>query len=197
MIVGGRCNQAPGVRLAIPAALAVVTLIGFLFPAPTNAQSLAEVARREADRREKVGETSKVYTDHSLKPAPPEAPRATPVSVTPELPAAKATEKPQEAASKAADLAAASHFDDRDEAFWRHRATTVRSALEAARADLAALDTRFDSLSGAKGGAETRERDVVTAGQKRARANISSLEGEWGRLEKAAQDAKVPITWIR
>jgi hypothetical protein len=99
--------------------------------------------------------------------------------------------------AKAGAAAPPEDFDDRGEAFWRQRATAIRTALESAKAEATALDVRFESLNGAKGGAEARERDVVTSGQKRARAIITALETEWDRLEKAAHDANVPLTWIR
>lgn len=187
--------------LAIPAVLVGLTTLGVLITASASGQSLAEVARREADRRAKMGESSKVYTNHDLKPAPSGSPSLTPTATGAASAAtqpANGSETPEQASMKSGDIAPPpEHPDDRGEAFWHQRAEAIRTQLDAAKADAVALDARSETLNGAKGGAEARERDVVTAGQTRVRANVASIQSEWDRFEKTARDAKVPLAWIR
>jgi hypothetical protein len=68
--------------------LAVLAAVALFFAAavPVFAQSLADLAKREEERRRKIAEPAKVYTNKDL--ASGQAPSAPPASATPAAPAA-------------------------------------------------------------------------------------------------------------
>ncbi len=92
---------------------AILTAVGFtLLCAPgAQGQSLADVARQEAERRKTIARPGKVYTNESLRtePQPSTPPAATPAPPAPaaETPAAPAAGTPAPAAEGAAPGSAA------------------------------------------------------------------------------------------
>jgi len=147
-------------------ALILVVLVSAV---SAGAQSLGEVARKEAERRKTVKTSGKTYTNDQLKsdgrdaapvpvPAPPADSATAPAAggpVTGGAPAAGSgsAKAGADAAGRAgADAAgqrgqAAVPKDVKDEAYWRTRLQTEREALSRAQMFSEALQSRINGLS--------------------------------------------------
>ena len=164
------------------------------FPAFTAAQSppLAEVARKEAERRKGIKQTQKVITTKDLpesarKPAgAPAAPAAG------EQPAAAGEQKP------AAD-------STRDEKYWRDRLTTAQENLRRNESFAEALQTRINALATdfanrddpyqrAKIG-EDRQKAIAELG--RVKNDVEQSKKQIADIEEEARRAGVPPGWLR
>lgn len=176
--------------------------------APAGAQSLAEVARKEAERRGTSTPVGKVYTNDSLtpdftKPAPPPAdPSAVPATEAQPAPAATADAAAKDAkdAGDAAtwgvtplDQQEPSRADDMNEEFWRGRAALIRSRIASQNAQVDQLRERMAATQGAAGA----ERDVLERTFAKAQTDLKHLNDEWVRFERQARDRGVPEHWIR
>jgi hypothetical protein len=181
-------------RLAkrIVAALTAVLLMAG--PAPARAQSqpgLADVARKEQERRKTVKTPSKVITKKDL-PAGAQNPQ-------PQAAPAAAAVKPEE--SKPAE----SKSDEKDEAWWKDRINQVREQLRRNEMFAEALQTRINSLSTdfvnrddpfqrAKIG---EDRDKALAELSRVKAEIVNAKKQIEDIEEEARKAGVPPGWLR
>ena len=166
-----------------------------------SAQALADVAKREAARRGTVSSPGKVYTNGDLvsdftKPStPPPSP----------APAAKAEAAPQKAAEEPLQTPVAAEGteverqapSDKGEDYWRQKSATIRAAIEAQRAQIAALEGRVQSLAVGKTAADQREGGLSADLLARAKADLVSLEEEKARFEGLAKAKNVPASWLR
>jgi hypothetical protein len=168
--------------------------------APLSAQSLGDVARREAERRTQVT-SGRVYTNEDLAPVDPAQP--TPPAATGSA-AAEAAQSPgkeaQAAAAKPAGLEgpATKPRVKRDEQYWRTRAKELRGRLAQAEADAAAADARLQELDAApQTPALAREREVVARAVARMRSAVRYLRDEVSQFEALAESNNVSPDWIR
>jgi hypothetical protein len=149
--------------------------------APARAQSLADIAKKEEDRRKTVAAASKVYTNKDLSPvpagSPPPAPEAAPSSPG----AAKTAEgdgkgtPPKDPAEKA---------PVKDQAYWAGRLKTLQDKLARDQDYGDAMQTRINSLT----------TDFVNRDDPAQRAVIETNRqksiAELARLTKSVQDDK-------
>jgi hypothetical protein len=184
--------------LALSAALAAVAT-------PSYAQTLAEIAKQEQERRKEDKRASKVYTNKDLQPveaAPPAPQPSAPGSAEPDAksPAsgasAKGAEKP---------VATPAQPVSKDQAYWRKRMADAREQLDRDRTLAEALQTRINSLT-----TDFVNRDDP-AQQAQLASDRSKALNELARLKKAVEvDAKaiaaleeearragVPPGWLR
>ena len=187
--------MSPGVRRVVVVALVSVTA------ASAHAQSLAEVARREAERRGHMKGDGKVYTNSDLTsdfttPASPSPPRAAaPPPVTKSSAAAdEPLQVPVAAPGTEVERQAPS---DKGEDYWRQRAATIRAAISGQRAQIDMLESRVQSLAQGKTAADQREGDLSADLLDRAKADLASLEEEKTRFEALAKSKNVPESWLR
>src|SRR5512133_2012060 len=118
-----------------------------------RAQSLADLAKKEEERRKTASGPSKVYTNDDLKKYPTPAP--TPAGAEGALPAVPAPGDPNAPdASKPADPSKppdaakpAGQEEKKDEAHWKGLMTSARTKLERDESFLEALQTRVNSLT--------------------------------------------------
>ena len=182
------------------------------FAAPVQAQTLAEAAKREAERRAKLTEPVKVITNADLEALPSRggAAPATPARPEAVLPppgaAAPATEIDEAAAPEpdAQAPAAATARLKRDEQHWRERAQLLRERLDRLQSDAAALQSRvqvlnadIDAASGSERTALAGELRLVSASLVQAQEKLRLMQGEWRQFEARAAQAKIPPAWIR
>lgn len=158
-----------------------------------QAPPLAEVAKKEQDRRKATATAGKVYTNKDLPkagvPATPAKP-ATPTAV-----AEPATQPTQEKAAG----------DEKDEAWWRARITQARTALERDRVMVTALESRVAALTTdvtnrddpAQRAALMNERVRVLAELDRMRDQVAAGVKAIAAIEDDARKAGVPAGWIR
>jgi hypothetical protein len=173
--------------------------------ASASAQSLADVARKEAARRAAITSHGKVYTNESLASAP--APAA------PAVPAAPAAAAPKPEASKDASTADASKPDDGkgaadtkpDEASWRKRIADERDALNRSHIFADALQSRINALTtDFTNRDDPVQRQQISDDRQKALAELDRVTKEIEQHTKAIADiqeearkAGVPPGWVR
>jgi hypothetical protein len=181
----------PSLIRAGATALAIVLAWGGTCPA----QSLAELARREQERRKTLKTPSKVYTNESLRRAPPISVAGTPArppgeSAVPPPPAVATRSTPEPA---------------KDEQYWRSRITGARAALERSQLLLEALQSRVNALTTdfvnrddpAQRALIAEDRQRTLAELERTRADIERLKKDIIDIEEEARRAGVPPGWLR
>jgi hypothetical protein len=179
-------------------------------PMALSAQGLASVAKKEEERRKAVS-SGKVYKNGDLKsditssPPPPPAGNA-----SPQAPATAATAPGAPAASTGSAASAppanGSKPDGvKDEAYWRARITTARSALERSRIFADALQSRLNALTTDKiSRDDPAQRGQLELEHQRALAELDRVKKEITEQTKAIADieeearrANVPPGWLR
>jgi hypothetical protein len=152
---------------------------------------LAEVARKEQERRKATKPATKVLTNKDLPSVTSPAPIP-----PPELPAA--AEPPAPEPQKPGE-------PEKDEAWWRARITGKREALSRAEVLLEALQSRVNGLSAdfvnrddpyqrAKVG---EDRQKALAEMERTKADIEGYKKQIEDIEEEARKAGVPPGWLR
>jgi len=176
--------------------LAVVLLQALV--ATAGAQSLADIARREEERRKDIKKPAKVYTNKDLgqvDPAPAPAPAATAAPAAPaEGAAADGTKQPTEEEQRAAQ-----------EQSWRGRMAEARSKLERSKMYAEALQTRANSLwADFTARDDPAQRAGIEGERKKTLAEIDKVKGEiqdqtkaLADLEEEARRSGVPPGWLR
>jgi hypothetical protein len=178
--------------------------------APLRAQSLADVAKKEEDRRRHV-KTGKVYTNTDLAPTKAAAPSgdSTPSSAGDVKEAAGAGKDAKDKKdSKDADKDAKTgdkKSDEQGEVYWSKRMATLRETLQRNQVYADALQSRINALT----------TDFVNRDDPAQRAQIGSERetavNELTRLKKQIDDDKkaiadaeeearrsgVPAGWLR
>ena len=182
--------------------------------AAASAQSLGDVARREAERRGSTPPAPRTYTNDNLtpdftKPPAPDAPAA-PVS---DAAAAKPEAGKTEVAAASEDEAAKAQeqedvekwgvtprdqqelppSDDHKEEFWRARSTLIKARVASHNAQVQQLRERMAATRGTS----DAERDVLERTFARAEADLKHINDEWVRFERQARERNVPEGWWR
>ena len=169
--------------------------------APLSAQSsLADVAKKEQERRKTVKTPAKVLTNKDLAPAPAVTPPpATSSDATP--PAAADGTKPAtpaEGEKKAEEPA-------KDQAYWSKRLADLQNALSRNETFAVALQSRINALANeyTNQGDGVRQQAIAVERQK-ALADLDGLTKEIadGRkaitdLQEEARRSGVPAGWLR
>lgn len=196
----------------------VCALVLGLVAAPAAAQSLAEVARKEAARREQLkaaGKSTegKVYTNADLPKgavvAGPGAPATADAADTAD--GAADANQTDAAASPASEKTDASKPDTDakkapadDESGWRSRAERVNGAVSAAESDLRQLKALSDRLSleaqasnPAIASAAQAEREQLRAQIQQAQDKAAAARAEQQTFRQEAVVAGVPPGWVQ
>jgi hypothetical protein len=188
-------------RLLIPAAI-------FTFLVLTNgvatvrAQSLADVAQKEEERRKTVKPATKVFTNKDLGDVPP------PPAVTPPDDAKAAETKAAEAAKTAKPAepgADVSKGPVKDQAYWSGRMKELRSKLDQDQISAEAFQARINSLSADfVNRDDPAQRAIIAQNRQKAVAELDRLtkaiaDGKKAiaDLEEEARRAGVPPGWLR
>jgi hypothetical protein len=189
-------------------AMALAALSSALLTSAAGAQSLGEIAKKEADRRGTTPAAGKVFTNGDLKPDPT-APQPPPLPLPkagdtgPEAKgAAAAAGENTDAATADADQEGVTPRDqqepqassDKGEEFWRGRANMHKARLAAKSAEIEALRGRLGALPP---GGNAQERSIQAETLAKAVADLKNFTEEWGRFQQQARDRKVPDAWIR
>jgi hypothetical protein len=184
------------------------------------AQSLGDVARREAERRKTVKATGKVYTNDELKGEP--LPSASPAAPGPQAgagapaapaapPAAGSGTKPGAGAPPAAappagaPPAGSAPQAANDEQGWRARVQASREALSRAQLFADALQSRINGLSAdftarddpAQRSAVAADRQKSLDELERVRKEIQAHTKALADIQEEGRRAGVPAGWLR
>lgn len=173
-----------------------------------SAQSLADIARKERERRKHVKPATRVLTNDDLRPVAPgmaPAPSAEPgtESAAPADPAAP----PADQAAQGAEPPAASEEEQReqDEQAWRQKMADARLALERSEMYLDALQSKINALwADFTARDDPAQRAQIEVQRQRALAEFERVKGEIevrrkaiADLEEEARRANVPPGWLR
>jgi hypothetical protein len=183
--------------LAAFVALTAPSLAGFALAGQSAPPSLAELARKEAERRKTSKEAKKVITTKDMpESARKGASTSAPADTLPAgaAPPAGGDQKPAAAAA-----------DDKGEATWRNRITQAREALRRNEVFLEAMQTRVNSLtndalsrSDPIQKAKLRDdRDKAIDEMARVKADIEQSKKQITDIEEEARQAGVPPGWLR
>jgi hypothetical protein len=172
----------------------------------SSAQSLADVARKEGERRRAVPETGRVYTNQDLKQVPQPPVDAAAAPATPDdKPDPAATD---EKAGSGADVPAKTADQQtpaKDQAYWSKRMAAVRDQLERDETFLAALQTRVDALTAdfvnrddpAQRGQIAADRQKAVTELDRLKKAVEQDRRAIPEVEEEARKAGVPAGWLR
>ena len=173
--------------------------------AAASAQSLADVARQEEERRKAIKTPGKVYTNDTLRPEPtPARPAAAPPAPTAE-PTTPSASAPAVETPTPTDPAAEPAETPKTEAGWRARVAEERDALSRAQIFADALQSRINVLSADfVNRDDPAQRDVVAAERQKALTELDRVKLEIEQHQKAvttiqdeARQAGVPAGWVR
>ena len=192
-----------------PFARSIAVTLVLVSGAAASAQSLADVARQEEERRKAVAKAGKVYTNDHLPPAPPvSAPRPASGAVAPAKPAeseAAAGTAPAGDVAKPADQATGGGAAPTTEDAWRKRVATEREALARSEILADALQSRINALTtDFENRGDPAQRSVIFADRQKALAELDRVRKEIEEHRKAittiqeeARRAGVPAGWTR
>jgi hypothetical protein len=196
-------------RMMARAAVAIVVMMASA--GWVQAQSLAEVARAEAERRKTVSAPGKVYTNNDLRPdftrPPSAAPAAAPATggdlhpTSGDAAAAPAASAGQGAAPAAAEGAG----PVRDQAYWSARVTDARAKVERSKAFAQALQNRIDMLwtdfvnrgDPVQQRAIEQDRNKALTELEAVKREIETNTKAVADIEEEARRAGVPAGWLR
>jgi hypothetical protein len=171
---------------------------------PLSAQSLADIAKKEEERRKAVPAPAKVYTNKDLTPAPAGSTSAP----------AKAGEAPKDADkdkeskdAKGKDTKDAKDKDApvKDQSYWSGRLKALQTQLDRDQAFADAIQTRINSLTAdfvnrddpAQRAVIERDRVKAIAEQTRLTKAIQDDKKAVADLQEEARRAGVPPGWMR
>jgi hypothetical protein len=184
-----RLRQLLSLGLLLGAGIAVV---------PVGAQSLADVARKEEERRKAVPAPARVYTNKDLT--------AVPAGSVPPPPAASSTPaKPADAAAKEAEKDAKDKEPAKDKAYWALRRKTLQDKLDRDQSYADAMQTRINSLTAdAVNRDDPAQRSMLERDRQKSLADLARLKQDIANGKKALTDldeearrAGVPPGWLR
>ncbi len=199
--IRGSNAMKPGIRTL--AAVTVALLVAGAL-APLFAQSLADVARQEQERRKEIKEHAKVITNKDLGTVPvlavPPAPSSTPAASTPAsgTEAAPAATNDETAKSPAKEPA-------KDRTYWAKRMTELNQALDRDQEYLDAMQSRINGLTADFAARDDpAQRAIVEQNRQKALTEFGHLKQKIeadkkaiADLEEEARRAGVPPGWLR
>ena len=172
--------------------------------APLAAQSLADLARKEEERRKTVPKPAKVYTNKDLNsvPSPPAPPPAAAAADTKD---AKDANKAATDAKAAADKNPDAAKDPKDQAYWSGRQKALQQQLERNQNYADALQSRINALTtDFVNRDDPAQRAVVERDRQKSLAELNRLkktiEDDKKALVDFAEEARragVPPGWLR
>lgn len=165
---------------------------------PLAAQSLADVAKKEEERRKEIKQPSKVITNTDLKDpgvvsAQPAAAPATPAAATPEKDATKDDAKDKDKGPA------------KDQAYWSGRLKSLQQALDRDQQYADAMQTKVNSLNtDFVNRDDPAQRAVIERDRQKSIAELGRLKDQIVKDKKAIDDlqeearrAGVPPGWLR
>jgi len=177
---------------------------------PLGAQSLADVAKKEEDRRKKIAEPAKVYTNKDLRPAPPPANQT---KGDDKAAADKSKGAADQTADKGADKSDAANDaaakpaaePAKDKAYWMDRLKQLQQQLSRDESFALALQSRINGLTTdfvnrddpAQKSAIERDRQKAIAELDRLKQAIPADKKAIDDFLEEARHAGVPPGWLR
>jgi hypothetical protein len=177
------------------------------FAPQVRAQSLADVAKKEEERRKSVTAPAKVYTNKDLNPVPAGSP---PPSAPAKAGDGAAKDKDKEADTDAKGKGskvpeAGDKTAVKDQAYWAARYKALQDALLRDQNYADAMQTRINSLNAdfvnrddpAQRAVIERDRQKALAELGRLKTSVLETRKAIADLEEEARRAGVPPGWMR
>jgi hypothetical protein len=169
--------------------------------APLYAQSLADLSRKEEDRRKTIKEPAKVYTNKDLGNVPPAPTAASKPDQTAD--ADKAGEPATD--DKAKGKASSEDKTVKDQTYWSTRTKALATQLDRDEEFSDALQTRINSLNADfVNRDDPAQRAVIAANRDKSLAELDRLKLAIEKdkqaiadLQEEARRAGVPPGWLR
>jgi hypothetical protein len=173
-------------------------VVGALLTAavPVGAQSLGDLAKKEAERRKAAPPAAKSYTNEDLKALPPVTPMAGQEST-------KVEENAKPAPAKGETVKDGEPA--KDEKYWRGRVTAAREEIRRNEMFRDALQTRINALSADFSARDDPfQRAQIADDRQKAIAEMARVTSEIEKstktiadIEEEARKAGVPPGWLR
>src|SRR5438105_3925025 len=188
--------------MTLPARIVAAALTAAFMSATVGvvcAQTLADVAKKEEERRKAIKEPSKTYTNADLQTVPPATAQSTTAGDAGKRPAATAeADKAKADADKDKDPA-------KDKAVWSARMKELQAQLDRDQTYADALQSRINQLTSDYVGRDDPAQRAVIARDKqksidelnRLKQAIVSDKKAISDLEEEAPHAGVPPGWLR
>ena len=187
--------------------LSLALAVGFAWPVGAAAQtqstppSLAEIAKKEAERRKTTKDAKRVITTKDL-PESARKPASAPATSA-ERGHSGGDQKPASGAEISSGSAPSG--GQGDEAAWRARITQARETLRRNETFLEALQTRVNALGNdfrnsgdsAQQAKLTQDRLKALEDLERVKADVELSKKQIGDIEEEARKAGVPPGWVR
>jgi hypothetical protein len=194
-------------RAHVLAAAALFLSGASVFAPRARAQSLADVAKKEEERRKSVAAPAKVYTNKDLNPVPASSPPP-PAAAKPGDGAAKDKDKETNTDAKGKGSKAPDAGDKtavKDQAYWAGRYKNLQDALLRDQNYTDAMQTRINSLNAdfvnrddpAQRAVIERDRQKALAELGRLKQSVLDTKKAIVDLEEEARRAGVPPGWMR
>jgi hypothetical protein len=190
-------------RLGFALASALIILAGVL-PGPARGQSLADVARQEAERRKEVEQPTKTFTNRDLPNAP--APSSTPAPSEPSSakPAGAAASGGKSDEGKTAGKETGSD-KSKDQKYWADRQKALHDKLQEDKVIADALQSRINALTtDFVNRDDPAQRAVIGSDRQKAIDELASVKDAIvadtkaiADFEEDARKAGVPAGWLR
>ena len=185
-------------RLHIPALLTIVAL--GTASVSLAGQTLADVAKKEEERRKNVKSTGKTYTNKDLGSLPPGTPPAAPPAPASGAAATDASAAKDKDAEKPGEKEPV-----KDQAYWSGRMKELQTQVQRDQTYVDALQTRVNSLATdfvnrddpAQRGVLASERQKALGELDRLKKQIEAGKKAIADLEEEARRANVPPGWLR
>jgi hypothetical protein len=185
---------------AVIAAVLVVAGLGAAVR-PVSAQSLADLAKKEQDRRKTIPAPAKVYTNKDLAPVPAGSEPTTDASAKP-ADGAKAADADKDAKDKEP---AKEKEPAKDKGFWSGRVKALQDKLARDTNFADAMQTRINALTAdfvnrddpAQRAVIDRNRQTAIAELSRLKQDILDDKKAIADLEEEARRSGVPPGWLR
>ena len=186
------------IRALLTAALVTIVALGTARVSLAG-QTLADVAKKEEERRKTVTPSGKTYTNKDLGTLPPGTPAPPPA----QPPAAAATDA---AAAKDKEGEKSGEKEPvKDQAYWAGRMKELQTQVQRDQTYVDALQTRVNSLATdfinrddpAQRGVLSSERQKALGELDRLKKQIETNKKAIADLEDEARRANVPPGWLR
>ena len=195
--------SAKAASRACSVAVAVLLMVAGSLVAPARAQSLADIAKKEEDRRKTVPAPSKVYTNKDLAPTPAGSPPPPAASAAPSSPDAGKTAPEDGKATPPKD--GAEKGPVKDQAYWATRLKALQDKLARDQDYADAMQTRINSLTtDFVNRDDPAQRAVIETNRQKSIAELARLTKSVQDTKKALADfleearrAGVPPGWLR
>jgi hypothetical protein len=169
------------------------------------AQSLADVARKEEERRKTIPQPAKVYTNKDLSAVPPASTPPPPAVAATPADAKGAKEADKSATEKEAGAAPKDQAPAKDQAYWAGRLKALQEQLDRNEIYADALQSRINALTAdfvnrddpAQRSVIERDRQKNIAELNRLKKTVEDDKKALADFAEEARRAGVPPGWLR